>query len=298
MKKPRSKPNAVRSQKPRLYLRHGEGILEGLKIIATLQLEAAIEGLRGKNVSPEPVHHARTYIKKTRAILQLAAPVLNSEDRDQMRRLLKEAAQKLSPLRDSEVQVMTLDLLLEEEGLNPEDYSGIRSGLADIAKQRRLNGIRQIPRVVSSLKKARKKIPDWHIGSLDSKDLRRRIRRTYRRGRTTLELCQFNHDPDLFHLWRKLLKQLWYSIRITEKFWPDEGVKLTGELELIGELAGKERDLTLLLETLKHWPKSKTTNHLVHVIRERLPVLRKNALDFGKSFYEMRPKDFVESLDL
>jgi len=298
MKKPCPKTTAAKSAKPRLYLRHGERIREGLKKIATLQLEAAVEGLRGKNVSPEPVHHARTYIKKTRAILQLAAPVLNSEDRDQMRSLLKEAAQKLSPLRDSEVQVMTLDLILEEEGLNPEDYSGIRSGLADIAKQRRLNGIRQIPRVVASMKKARKKIPGWDIGSLDAKDLRRRIRRTYRRGRTTLELCQFNHDPDLFHSWRKLLKQLWYSIRITGKFWPNEGTKLIGDLEMIGEMAGRERDLTLLLETLQHWPKSKTTTHLIHVIRERLPVLRKNAIDAGKSFYETRPKDFVESLDL
>jgi CHAD domain-containing protein len=279
-------------------MRDGKPIKEELKKIAELQLEAAFKGLRGKNVSPEPVHQARTYIKKTRAIIELASQVLNNEERLRMLGLLREAAERLAPLRDSEVQVMTLDLFLEEEGLDPEDYAGIRAGLSDIAKQRRINDSRQIPRVIEFLKKARDKVPDWHIGSLESKDIRHRIRRTYRRGRTTLDLCQINGDPELFHSWRKLLKQLWYSIRITSRFWPDKGVKMISELEKIGDVAGKERDLHLLLTTLQHGPKSKATSHLIQVIREKLPILRQEATLAGLSFYEAKPKAFIAQLDL
>ena len=36
------------------------------------------------------------------------------------------------------------------------------------------------------------------------------------------------------------MKQLWYSIRITSEFWPEQGADLTHELGLIGELAGKD----------------------------------------------------------
>jgi len=77
--------------KARLHLKRGVPIGEELKIIARLQLETALVELAGNNVSPEPIHEARTAIKKVRAVVQLASPALGSVRRDFITDRLHEA---------------------------------------------------------------------------------------------------------------------------------------------------------------------------------------------------------------
>jgi CHAD domain-containing protein len=285
-------------KKPRLFLRRNKPIGEELQMIARLHLDAALVQLAGNNVSPEPVHEARTAIKKVRAVIQLASPALGSVRRKLVSELLHDAMMRLGPLRDAEVQVQTLDLLMETEGLMPEDFSSVRAGLADIAKQRRVNDIRQIPRVRESLGEALRSVNKWLLDPLQGKDVRRRIRRSYRRGRSLLDLCQVNDDPETFHSFRKSVKQLWYSIRITSQFWPELGADPIHELGLIGELAGKERDFTLLSMTLRQGPANKAAHHLIAMLNEELPKLRRATLTAASTFYEPRPKAFVGALNL
>jgi CHAD domain-containing protein len=303
-KTPRSRKSAskvsalLKVGKPRFHLRRGEPIGEELKTIARLHLEKALDELSGNNVSPEPVHEARTSIKKVRAVIQLASPALGSVRRNLISELLHDAAMRLAPLRDSEVQVETLDHILEADGLMPGDFSSLRSGLADIAKQRRANDIRQIPRVRGFLEEALRAVKAWPLEPLQGKDVNRRIRRIYRRGRSLLELCQVSDDQDEFHTFRKTVKQLWYSIRITSRFWPEEGEDLIQELGLMGELAGKERDFSLLAETLRLGPVNKASQRLIAMLESELPKLRQATLTSATAFYDQRPKSFVEHLDL
>jgi CHAD domain-containing protein len=255
-----------------------------------------MEELKGNNVSPDAVHNARTYIKKVRAIIQLASPALDRPLREKLLGLLRDASARTGPLRDSEVQVGTFDLLMEQGGFASGEFDSLRNGLADVAKQRRINDVRQIPRVICSLASVRDSLPEWPLDSLGSKDLRRRIRRTYRRGRTALELCATTRDPEDFHLWRKLVKQLWYQLRITTPYWQDHR-KLISETEKIGELAGTERDFALLATTLSNGPRSRAARLLVECISRTLPTLRKEAMEAGERFYDPRPKAFMRALD-
>jgi CHAD domain-containing protein len=296
---PRKRTSKVAKKgNPRLHLRLDEPIGEELQMIARLHLEAALTQLAGNNVSPDPVHEARTSIKKVRAVIQLASPALGSVHRKLLSELLHDAMMRLGPLRDAEVQVQALDLLLETEGLMPEGFSSVRAGLADIAKQRRSNDIRQIPRVRESLEETLRLLNQWLLDPLQGKDVSRRVRRIYRRGRSLLDFCQVNDDPEVFHNFRKIVKQLWYSIRITSQFWPEKGDDLIHDLGLMGELAGRERDFTLLAKTLRLGPSNKAAHHLIAILDEELPKLRRATLTAALSFYEPRPKAFVESLDL
>ena len=297
-KNPLGLPKTAKAGKPRFHVRRGESIGKELKVIAQLQLSSALIGLSGNNVSPEPVHETRTAIKKVRAVIQLASPALGSVRRNLIAELLHEAAMRLAPLRDSEVQVQTLDHILEADGLTPEDFYSLRSGLADIAKQRRVNDVRQIPRVRGFLEEGLRAVDSWPLEPLQGKDVHRRVRRIYRRGRSLLELCQISDDADEFHAFRKTVKQLWYSIRITSRFWPEEGADLIQELGLMGELAGKERDFTLLSGTLRQGPANKASQSLITMLEEELPKLRQATLTSATAFYEQRPKSFVEHLDL
>ena len=285
-------------RKPRFHLRLGKPIGGELQIIARLQLEAALSQLAENNVSPEPVHEAKTAIKKVRTVIQLASPALGSVHRKLLSDLLHDAMIRLGPLRDAEVQVQTLDLLLETEGLMPEDFSSLRAGLADIAKQRRSNDMRQIPRVRESLGEILTLVNRWLLDPLQGKDVSRRVRRIYRRGRSLLDLCQVSDDSEVFHNFRKTVKQLWYSIRITARFWPEQGDYLIHELGLMGELAGKERDFTLLACTLRQGPANKASQYLIERLGEKLPKLRRATLTAASTFFEPRPKAFVGPLNL
>lgn len=285
-------------KKTRLYLRRGEKISKGLKALATLQIEAAIAELNGNNVSPGPVHNARTYIKKVCSLIQFAAPALGRVRRESLLDLLHEASSRLAPLRDSEIQVRSLDLALETAGLPAEHFASLRNGLADIAKQRRVNDCRQVPRIIGFLEKVLKSTPDWPLEPIGAKDLRRRIRRTFRRGRTTLDVCVAGGDPELFHTWRKLTKHLGYQLRITAKYWPDEAEPLIASITSIGELAGRERDYSLLLKTMKNGPRTRSSEEAIAVITAITAPLRQQAIEEGILFYEPKPKLFVETLDL
>lgn len=295
--------NSVKSprkstKKPRLFLKRDEKISKGLRSVASLQIEAALWELKGNNVSPEPIHNARTYIKKVHSIVQLAAPALGRMRRESLMKQLQEASSRLAPLRDSEMQVQSLDLVIETAALPPEQFSSLRSGLADIAKQRRINDTRQIPLVMNFLRKVLKSIPEWPLDMLEGKGIRRRIRRTYRRGRTTLEVCQVSGNQALFHAWRKLVKQLGYQLQITAKFWPDSATDLIASVDRIGELAGRERDYSLLIQTMKQGPRTRSSEQLIAVMEELIPPLRKETLENGVLFYDLKPKFFIEPLDL
>ena len=285
-------------KKTRLYLRRGEKISKGLKALATLQIEAAIAELNGNNVSPGAVHNARISIKKVCSLIQFAAPALGRVKRESLLDLLHEASSRLAPLRDSEIQVRSLDLALETAGLQAEHFASLRNGLADIAKQRRVNDCRQVPRIIGFLEKVLKSTPDWPLEPIGAKDLRRRIRRTYRRGRATLDVCVIGGDPELFHTWRKLTKHLGYQLRITAKYWPDEAEPLIASITRIGELAGRERDYSLLLKTMKNGPRTHSSEEAIAVITAIIAPLRQQAIEEGILFYETKPKLFVETLDL
>lgn len=300
----RRKPSTSRtgkgkkSAKPRLHLRRGKPLGHELRKIAIQQVEAAIRELHGNNVSPDPVHNARTYIKKVRAILQLASPAMSKKQREEPTTLLREAALRLAPLRDSEVRVRTLDTLLEQTGLPADDYASLRAGLADVAKQHRHNDARQIPRVLGFLGKLRDSIDDWPLEDLQGGDLKRRVRRSYRRGRISLDLCSSTPEPEPFHLWRKQVKQLWYQLRITSPYWKNKASDPIAVMGRIGQLAGEERDLTLLGETLKQGPQGKASSLLLGKIAWILPRLRRKAVAEGLSFYGPRPRIFIGDLDL
>lgn len=285
-------------RKPRLYLFRKECIDTGLQAIASLQLEWAIAGLKGNNVSPRAIHNARTTIKKVRAIIELTAPCFSRGQRSDLTATLRDAASRIAPLRDSEVLLNTFDYLLEKTNEPSDHCASLRDGLLDQARQCRSNGSRQIPHVIRLLKRIHQNIPEWSLSKLTGQDLKRRIRRTYRRGRITLDHSATSGDEEEFHRWRKLVKLLWYQLRLTSRHWPNDAKHLMLEIGAIGESAGTERDLTLLNHWLRNGPQTTSSNLLQSTLTSLLPQLRKQAIAAGNNFYREKPRQFMSSLVL
>jgi CHAD domain-containing protein len=283
---------------PRLHIRERRTIEKELQNIALLQLDAAIQELKGNNASQEVIHRARTSIKKVRAVVQLAAPGLSTSNREHLMGLLRDAATRLSPLRDAEVQIQSLDLLERTDTSGSADLNSLRNGLVDIAKQNRMNTNRRMQRILDYLQKSQKSVTVWNLERIRGKDVERRIRRFYRRGRSSLDLCLASDDPEVFHLFRKQVKQLWYALRITNRFWPDKASNLIAQLGEIAETAGRERDLILLLSTIRHGPKNAQASRLTRLLEDQIPKLRKEALNSSVRFFEEKPKAFTAPLSM
>ncbi len=288
------------SRKPRLHLLKGEArcIGAGLKKIASLQLEAAIGELETGKTSPEAIHDARTYIKKVRAIIQIASVGFLKPERRKLVSSLRTTAAIMGPLRDADVHLETLDQLLREHGLNDRNHSTLRASIQKLATGRRMQTAPRIGKVIAALRSTRNAARTWPLGTLQSGNVIRRIRRTYRQGRNALDLCSDSGEPDDFHTWRKLVKRLWYQLRLTAHFWEgdaDHPIRLAG---VIGELAGRERDLTLLRETLRKSRGDASSRDVISIIEKELPGLRRKAIRKGRDLYHERPEAFVKGLKL
>jgi CHAD domain-containing protein len=283
-------------KKTRFHLRVNKPIGKEIKTLAKLQLESALQVLNGNNISPEAVHVARTSIKKVRTIIQLTSPALSNSERKKLHDLLHEASIRLGPIRDAEVQVQTFDLILGTSNLNQDDFYSLREGLSDAFRQRSKNSVRLIPGIMDSLGRSLRAIDSWNLESFGVREIRRRLRRIYRRGRTALDLCMEDESQEAFHTFRKMVKQLWYAVRITSRYWPHDGEDLIRDLGCLGELAGKERDLKMLANALRSFSKSKATTNLLSRIESELPDLRHATMKKAFSFYELKPKVFIEAL--
>jgi CHAD domain-containing protein len=287
------------AKKPRLELRVGKSLGGEFRRLALLHLEFSLERIRGRNLSVDEVHDTRTSIKKIRTMIDLISPSLKVNARRLALEPLREAGRRLSPLRDSDVALGTLEGLIQAHALEHMDLDSIRNGLQDAARQRRLNAKKKVSQFRELLKTSRHSVADWPTDSIKGSAIRLMVRRIYRKARSRLERCQTDHDEVAFHSFRKFVKHLYYSLRITLPYWPEALVKeRIGRLRVLGELAGRERDFCLLRGALTKGPGKPSSELLISLLAREIPVLRKSTLREASLFFDTKPKSFVESLDL
>lgn len=288
--------------KPPLHLSKRKKWVRELRELSLLQLRAAIGEMTSGKASPDSVHDTRTYIKKVDALLGMIPPPLRGKELKRTSGKLRDAARRLGPLRDAQVLLESIDRFPDHSAQTGEQIPGLhslRGGYADMAKQRRINDLRRLPGVTRTLREAVKVLAAWKPDEPGKKELRQRVRKTYRRGRDLLGMARSeNGDAGVFHEWRKSVKRLWYQLRITSPFWPDKAKGLIASAGKIGELAGLERDLTLLLASLSTAPRCVAVDRLGSLIAERLPSLRNQAMREGASFYSQKPSEFIMPLKL
>lgn len=288
--------------KPPLHLSKGKKRARELRDLSLLQLSAAIGEMTSGKASPDSVHDTRTYLKKVDALLGMIPAPLRGKDLKRTSGKLRDAARRLGPLRDAQVLLESIDRFLDPSALPGEHVPGLhslREGYADMAKQRQLNDLRRLPGVTGTLREAVKALTAWKPDEPGKKELRRRVRKTYRRGRELLGAALSEKgDAEVFHEWRKSVKRLWYQLRITAPFWPNKAKELIASAGKIGELAGWERDLTLLLATLSDAPRSAAADRLGSMIAKKLPSLRNQAMKEGSAFYSQKSSEFIMPLKL
>ncbi len=293
------------SERGRSYgLARDEELTAGLLRAAAGRAEKALERLRessaGQAETADAVHGARKDMKKLRTVLRLLRGEIGGKKYRRQNARFRDAGRALSATRDAEAKLGTLESLAEHgEGL-PEEVVDAWRKILERDRDAAANAARDQPAVAEAielLEAGLEEIEGWELAG-DSWDLvDPGLRRTYRRGRGTMQAAKADRGEADFHEWRKRAKDLWYELRLFSGAWPGPLEATAVEAHKLTELLGDHHDLALLREDLRERNLGEEeTAALEAAIDRRQEELAAAAFPLGRRLYAERPKAFSRRL--
>ena len=182
--------------------------------IFRLQITSALQHLDAES-APLNVHAARKELKRARATLRLLRPAIRDQIYRRENAAVRDAARRLSGLRDAEVLSDALENLIRRDDAASLELEPLHAAL----RRRRRTAARTLQAAqVRSLRLALGRTRSHSLRWATPKDewalLARGLRNTYRLGRRSLRSARDSPDPERLHEWRKQTKYLWHQLQI------------------------------------------------------------------------------------
>lgn len=287
----------------RLRGRIGQALLD----VAREEIGHAIQehGAMQKGDKAEATHEIRRCVKRVRALLVLLREPLGGARYRDAKSVLRKIGRSLSAKRDAEVRLKTLTHL--EQRYFPGRPSLLIRAIheAFVAQGRRCLAhlIRSNAAAAGSvtLKTMLADFAAWPVADYGWKELRRAVRRSYERARTSYRKAKDDPIPARLHRWRKRVKELWSHLRLLRRASPAFMEELAQDFEVLGEFLGDDHDLLVLKAALKK-RRCRDKDHAAMATLFELIALRREelldaAFDLGERLHEESPADFVRELD-
>jgi CHAD domain-containing protein len=273
----------------------GESLAAAFGRIAAEEIKLAMTELRRPNCG-DAVHNARKAMKRLRALLRSLRVAFPHQYRAENRRI-SAAARKISPVRDIQVQLRTLDKL-EVAGSPMGDR--VRRQLL----RRQTSLIRKIPSlrqtVRDMLDASHQKIAAWPFRKATQEDLVAGLKRIYKQGRKAFKVAQSSPSPIHLHEWRKKAKSLGYGLELIESLGPARMSKMKRCSQALSEALGDDHDLLLVWHALRIENRNGRADDfapLIERIRQKRVKLQKEGFKLGKRLYAERPSCFERRLN-
>jgi len=276
-------------KEPRGYrLRRGETVPDGVARIARGRLDHALDELRGvtDSSSEAAVHEARKDMKKLRALLRLARDELGDDVYRRENECFRDAARRLSGVRDADVMLATLDRL---DG----SFKELRHSLKE---HRRAHPDRGDGVVIAELQQARLRVDRWPLEHHGFEAIEGGLRRVYRRGRRAQDAVEAEPSTKTLHEWRKREKDLWYHLTLLRGAWPAPLEATADEAHALSERLGDDHDLAVLHAWAHAQPDAGALDRFDGAVERRRAELQADALDLGRRLYAERPRAFAARL--
>ncbi|MDB5321685.1 MAG: hypothetical protein JWN40_3316 [Phycisphaerales bacterium] len=236
-------------------LQNNESVEAGVRRIVDEQLENALEELRSADPrkADAAVHSARKRFKRIRAVVRLVRKGLGPEVFERENASFRDAGGTLAEARDAAVLIQTLDAL--KASVEPAVFATARKRLLArrrAVRKRVLTGGNGLETVARTVEEARQRAADWRIvGGEGWAAIKPGLKRVYRDGRVAFERAQVGGHPELFHEWRKRVKDLWHHMEVLEAIWPGALKPLAEEFHCLADTLGQEHDLSVLKAVLE-----------------------------------------------
>ncbi len=288
-------------------LQANEKLPQGLKRIAQEEIDDALSYLQNSQTDlDEAVHESRKCFKKVRGLLRLIRKEIGETVYQRENVCFRDAGRRLSELRDSAVQIETLDSLIAEEELEiaPETLASLREALIifyNITRQRIVEEEQQLAKAADMIQAARHRIEDWPVNNDSFAAVSGGLKKVYKRGRNRLEDALEQPTVEAFHEWRKRVKYLWYGKRILRRIWPDIMKTLADETHDLSDYLGEAHDLAVLQKLVAERPllisDDEDRETLISFLKQKRDGLHTAAYKQGKRIYAESPKAFVNRLE-
>jgi len=280
-----------------------ESVETGVRRIVGEQLQTALEELR--DVEPRQadtaVHSARKRFKRIRALVRMVREGLGPEVFGRENACFRDAGGSLSEVRDANVLVQTLDGLKGE--VEAAAFIAARKRL--LARRRAVkrrvlqgadNGLEAVARTIEA---AQQRTAAWQITEGQGWDaLEPGLKKVYRDGRAAFQRAQVGDHPELFHEWRKRVKDLWHQMEVLEGIWPDMLKPLAEEFHSLADTLGQEHDLSVLESVLEAeaLARAEAPSGVIPALEAKRAGLRAEAARRGKFLFAEKPGAFLKRM--
>src|SRR6266516_1004363 len=219
-------------------------------------------------------------------------------------RCVREIGRLVSDLRDAQVRLQTLIQLRDEtaKGSGENHFPRIEELLSLERESFSAAFAGWQKQAIPKLERVGEQVSKWPLASITWKQICGTVGKIYKRGQRGLAKTIKKPQPENFHAWRKRVKDIWYQLRILQPLNRVVLEKIAADVEVLGELLGREHDFDFLLARLENEGSDEALrNELVQLqklIRKRGSKLRRDAVELGRRFYAEPSKAFAKRISI
>ncbi|MDT0688394.1 CHAD domain-containing protein [Salegentibacter sp. F188] len=281
-----------------------EDLQENINRIASEEIDACLTSLKKAEIH-EAVHDIRKRLKKLRALARLVRDEMGEKKYKKINIYFRDLGRELSPVRDLTAHMETVDMLKERYG--DHVYVKFFDSIKQELEKERDTVAEELQEkdffsqyLVEKLEKAKEKLEEWPVKSLDIAVILPSLERVYSRGANALEDAYANPNSETFHEWRKRAKYLWHQSELLQDVWPEMFKTLESEIHILADYLGDDHNLMVLDEKLLNTDfnfKDEKQKEMIHaLIKEYSDHLRTNAELHGALIYAEKPKAFKKRI--
>lgn len=238
-------------------------------------------------------HKARVRVKKIRAALRLAEPMLGRKAWRKQNRWWRNAARELSDLRDAGARLEALD------SLRPFLIARIGSAMTRKLTERfeKEQRAAEANAPIKTFRKRLKKRDDKLIPRLPAgkrSDIAEKLAESYRASRQAMKVALETGEPEMLHEWRKQAKSHALQARLVRQMFPETLEERHIAARDLAELLGAVQDIEIVFEGIANWAEG--PEGLAEALQARRSELIEEARVAGEALFGAKTKAWAKLL--
>ena len=280
------------------HLERDETVGSGFQRILVEQTARLSEDLASADKDLEKaIHEVRKRCKRVRAVARLLRPNAKALYR-QENAAFRDIARGLSPFRDADVRLEAFDDMVSRTD-ELKQFAAFREMLGDRHRDETKLLEEKLSWTAKEVHAAQERLKEAQISNGTFKLIDPGLRDSYRRGRRAMSKAYDKPEETAFHEWRKRVKDFGYQMQTLRELWPPVLKRLRSELDQLGDLLGKEHDLTLVRNAVlkaDRGNRKEDLRALLGLLEHRQFELQAAAQTIGRRVYAEKAREFVRRI--
>ncbi|MCC9655053.1 CHAD domain-containing protein [Rhodopirellula halodulae] len=270
-------------------IKRSETPQDALHRIANEQIDKALREIeKSSNDRHHAVHQVRKRCKKIRGLLRLVRPALG-KTYDVENKAIRDAARRISAIRDAKTNVKSHDDLMDEFGqhIDRDAFSDIRLKLAKELQQISDDVIdHALAKVRQDLADVKQRSSNWRLKHDGYAAIHKGLTKTRRRAESRLDSVIQTPSTESLHEFRKRVKYHWYHLRLLKGVWPEAMTPMIEASSRLADQLGDDHDLAVFNQTAERKEVSKKTRQVLKGIADRKrETLQSAAVNLGRQLF-------------